>query len=87
MFVVSEDDSARARVQRLAAGAVSAFAGGGPRLVERLRGPEQALEAARRRLATGGPGADRPAAEWLLDNYYIVERTCRFVREEFPPAF
>ena len=66
---------------------MSAFAGGGPRLVERLHGPEQALGATHRRLAGGGPGADRPAAEWLLDNYYIVERAFRFVREEFPPAF
>jgi cyclic beta-1,2-glucan synthetase len=66
---------------------VSAFAGGGPRLVERLHGPEQALEATHRRLAGGGRGADRPAAEWLLDNYYVVERAFRFVREEFPPAF
>jgi cyclic beta-1,2-glucan glucanotransferase len=87
MLVPSDDDSPRARVRRLAAGGVSASAGGGPRVVERLRGPEQALEAAHRRLAAGGPGADRPAAEWLLDNYYIVERSCRLVRDEFSPAF
>ena len=27
------------------------------------------------------------AAEWLLDNYYIVERAFRLVRDEFPSEF
>ena len=58
-----------------------------PRLVDRLRGPEQTLAATSRRLAAGAPEADHPAAEWLLDNYYVVERAFRLVREEFPPAF
>jgi cyclic beta-1,2-glucan synthetase len=84
MFVVHND--ARAGVRLLAAGATSAFAGG-PRVVDRLDAPAQAIEAAHRRLGEGGPEADRPAAEWLLDNYYIVERAVRLVREEFPPAF
>ncbi|HSF02108.1 MAG TPA: hypothetical protein VLA62_03815, partial [Solirubrobacterales bacterium] len=44
-------------------------------------------DATYRRLAGGGPGAERPAAEWLLDNYYIVQRAFQFVREEFPLAF
>ena len=83
MVVVRDDD---VRVRLLAAGATSAFAGG-PRVVDRLDGPARALESALRRLGEGGPGADRPAAEWLLDNYYIVERAVRLVREEFPPAF
>ncbi len=61
--------------------------GKGVRLAERLRGPQEALDATYRRLAGGVPGADRPAAEWLLDNYYIVERAFQLVREEFPPAF
>ncbi len=64
-----------------------ASGGKGVRLAERLRGPQEALEATYRRLAGGAPGADRPAAEWLLDNYYIVERAFQLVREEFPPAF
>ena len=49
--------------------------------------PARILDEAYRRLAGGGPGADRPAAEWLLDNYYIVQRAVQLVREEFPPAF
>jgi cyclic beta-1,2-glucan synthetase len=84
--VVSDGD-ARERIRRLAASTGAASAAGGSHLADRLRGPQQALDAAYRRLAGGGPGADRPAAEWLLDNYYIVERAIRLVREEFPPAF
>ena len=80
------DGDARERIRRLASSAtVSARAG--PSLTERLRGPRHVLDATYRRLAGGGPGADRPAAEWLLDNYYVVERTFRVVHDEFPPAF
>ncbi|MBI2207665.1 MAG: cellobiose phosphorylase [Candidatus Rokubacteria bacterium] len=63
------------------------MATGGPRLADRLHGAQDTLDAAHRRLAGGGPGADRPAAEWLLDNYYVVERACPLGREEFPPEF
>jgi cyclic beta-1,2-glucan synthetase len=84
--VVSDGD-VRARVRHLAGGVRAAVAGDGPRLADHLRGPQHVLDAAYRRLAGGGPGADRPAAEWLLDNYYIVQRAFRLVREEFPPAF
>ena len=84
--MVSDGDDARERIRRLAASA-GAPSSAGSHLADRLRGPQQALDAAYRRLAGGGPGADRPAAEWLLDNYYIVERAIRLVREEFPPAF
>jgi cyclic beta-1,2-glucan synthetase len=83
--VVSDGD-ARERIRRLAASAGAASAGG-PHVADRLRGPQQALDAAYRRLAGGAPGADRPAAEWLLDNYYIVERAVQLVREEFSPGF
>jgi cyclic beta-1,2-glucan synthetase len=57
------------------------------RLADRLHDPQESLAAAYRRLASGSPGADRPAAEWLLDNYYIVEDAFRLVREEFPRGF
>ncbi len=81
------DRDAFERVRRLAASASVASRGKGVRLAERLRGPQHVLDATYRRLAGGAPGADRPAAEWLLDNYYIVERAFQLVREEFPPAF
>jgi cyclic beta-1,2-glucan synthetase len=84
---VASDGDVRERIRRLAASARAASAGDGPHLADRLRGPQQALEITYRRLAGGAPGADAPAAEWLLDNYYIVERAFELVREQFPPAF
>lgn len=81
------DGDARERVRRLAASAAGASVGDDACLADRLRGRQQALDATYRRLAGGAPGADRPAAEWLLDNYHVVERAFRLVREEFPPAF
>jgi cyclic beta-1,2-glucan synthetase len=86
MFAVSAED-ARERVRRLAGPALLPARRRDPLLVDRLRGPEQILAAASRRLAAGGPGSDHPAAEWLLDNYYVVERSLQLVREEFSPAF
>ena len=74
-------------MRRLAASAGAGSAGVGPRLADRLRSPQQALDATYRRLTGGGPGAGRLAAEWLLDNYYIVERAFELVHEQFPPEF
>lgn len=74
------------RVRRLAAAGAAPRGRHGPRLTDGLRRAQPTLESAYRRLA-GGSAADRPAAEWLLDNYYIVERAFRLVREEFPLAF
>jgi cyclic beta-1,2-glucan synthetase len=59
------------------------------RLVTRLRAPERALGAAYRRL-TELPRAviERSrAAEWLLDNHYVVQRALRGLKEEFPIGF
>ena len=84
--MVSHGD-ARERVRCLAAGAGAAGVGDRPRLADRLRGPQHALDATYRRLAGGATGANRQDAEWLLDNYYIVQRAFQFVREEFPLAF
>jgi cyclic beta-1,2-glucan synthetase len=84
---VVTDGDARDCVRRLAASAAGASVGDVARLADRLRGPQRTLDATYRRFAGGAPGADRPAAEWLLDNYYVVERTFRLVREEFPQAF
>ena len=57
----------------------------GRRVADRLRGAQQTLQAAYRRLAEASDGSI--AAEWLLDNYYIVERAFRLARDEFPPEF
>jgi cyclic beta-1,2-glucan synthetase len=77
----------RDRVRLLAQAEPSPATRGDPRLPDRLREPEQTIAAAWQRLAAGGPGAEQPAAEWLLDNYYIVERAFRQVREQLAWAF
>ena len=55
----------------------------------RLRENESALLAAYRDIAaaTGEGRAISPAAEWLLDNYHIVEEQIREIREDLPPSF
>ncbi len=55
----------------------------------RLRDNEAVLLAAYRDIAaaTGEGRAISPAAEWLLDNYHIVEEQIREIREDLPPSF
>src|SRR5580765_5664235 len=58
-------------------------------LVARLRDNEAALLAAYRDIAaTVSAGrVITPAAEWLLDNYHLVEEQIREIREDLPPSF
>ncbi len=58
-------------------------------LVVRLRHNEAALLAAYRDIAaTVSAGrVITPAAEWLLDNYHLVEEQIREIREDLPPSF
>jgi len=60
-----------------------------PPLRVRLRDNETVLLAAYRALAKAvGEARDvTPAAEWLLDNYHLVERQIREIREDLPPGF
>ncbi len=37
--------------------------------------------------AINGGGAVSPAAEWLIDNYHLVERQIREIRSDLPPGF
>ena len=55
----------------------------------RLRDNETVLLAAYRAIAAAiGEGrAISPAAEWLLDNYHLVEEQIREIREDLPPGF
>ena len=55
----------------------------------RLRDNESVLLAAYRAIAaaTGEGRAISPAAEWLLDNYHLVEEQIREIREDLPPSF
>ena len=58
-------------------------------LVARLRDNEAALLVAYRDIAaTVSAGrVITPAAEWLLDNYHLVEEQIREIREDLPPSF
>ena len=60
-----------------------------PRLAVRLGENESVLLGAYRAIAkAAGEGrAVTPAAEWLLDNYHLVEAQIREVREDLPPGF
>ena len=61
----------------------------GKSLVTRLRDNERVLLAAYRKIAAttveGQPGS--PAAEWLLDNFHLVEQQVREVRTDLPEAY
>ena len=60
-----------------------------PSLHARLRDNETVLLAAYRAIAaaTGEGRAISPAAEWLLDNYHLVEKQIREIRQDLPPSF
>jgi len=55
----------------------------------RLKDNESVLLAAYRAIAAAvGEGRPiTPAAEWLLDNYHLVEEQIREIREDLPPGF
>ena len=55
----------------------------------RLRANESILLSAYRDIAAavGAGRAITPAAEWLLDNYHLVEEQIREIREDLPPSF
>ncbi|HSC08815.1 MAG TPA: hypothetical protein VLD59_18475, partial [Steroidobacteraceae bacterium] len=55
----------------------------------RLKHNQSVLLAAYREIATAvGEGrAITPAAEWLLDNFHVVEEQIREIREDLPPGF
>src|ERR1700730_3312850 len=58
-------------------------------LAGRLRKNEAVLLAAYRAIAAavGENLPITPAAEWLLDNYHLVEEQIREIREDLPPSF
>jgi cyclic beta-1,2-glucan synthetase len=60
-----------------------------PSLHARLKDNESVLRAAHRAivLAVGEGRAISPAAEWLLDNFHLVEELIREIREDLPPGF
>ena len=58
-------------------------------LAARLKDNEAVLLAAYREIAntTRDGQATTPAAEWLLDNYHLVEEQIREVRDDLPPRY
>ncbi|MEO8018050.1 MAG: glucoamylase family protein [Pseudomonadota bacterium] len=72
-----------------AAQPVGSIPGFGRSLATRLRANEKVLLAAYRSIARAvdeGRGIT-PAAEWVLDNYHVVEEQIREIREDLPPQF
>jgi cyclic beta-1,2-glucan synthetase len=61
----------------------------GRSLKARLRNNERALLDAYRAIAAAVDGgrAITPAAEWLLDNYHLVEEQIREIRDDLPPGY
>jgi cyclic beta-1,2-glucan synthetase len=60
-----------------------------PSLARRINDNAKALRAAYHRLSTaaGAREAISPAAEWIIDNYHIVERQVREIRIDLPPGY
>jgi len=58
-------------------------------LSDRLKDNESVLLAAYRAIATAAAEGRpiTPAAEWLLDNYHVIEEQIREIREDLPPSF
>jgi cyclic beta-1,2-glucan synthetase len=61
----------------------------GQPLAKRLRDNSRVLLEAYRALATATHQVDpiTPAAEWLVDNFHVVEAQIREIRDDLPPAF
>ncbi|HSD42064.1 MAG TPA: glucoamylase family protein [Burkholderiales bacterium] len=61
----------------------------GRSLAARLKNNESALREAYRAIskAVGESRAITPAAEWLLDNYHLVEEQIREIRDDLPPGY
>jgi len=68
---------------------VTASPTAGKSLVARLIDNERVLLAAYKGMATAGHlgRPTTPAAEWLLDNYHLVEQQVREVRTDLPPGY
>ena len=75
--------------QALAMGHELAEGRGPDRLLQRLRHNEQILSATYQRLTqrTESDQAMPPAAEWLLDNFYIIKEQVRIARHDLPRSY
>ncbi len=57
-------------------------------LPDYLKAQEELFRAATRQLQSrSNPQSLSEAAEWMLDNFYLVQQSCRQIREDMPPSF
>ena len=85
---IVDDAVATEPLKRLAVAPIAEAGRVAPHVIDLVRGAREAIEHAYRRLReTGGEAVETPAAEWLLDNYHIVERAARLIRDELPREF
>src|SRR5207249_10456387 len=68
---------------------VTTPAGGGQPLLARVEDNARVLRASYRVIATAirEERAITPAAEWLVDNFHIVDEQLREIRDDLPPGF
>ena len=57
------------------------------RLLEQLEAQEKLLETAVTQFKGADGRSSSYAAEWMLDNYYVVQRAIRQIREDMPRGF
>jgi len=91
---IREDLSSAERMEEHArslarAQAVKPYRPPGSPLLDRLAANEASLIDSYRSICTAvdDKAAITPAAEWLIDNFYLVERQIREVRLDLPPAY
>ena len=80
-------DQMELHARRLAASHAISNARNGDQLLERLAENESLLVDVCKQLATQTSRHQIPAAEWLLDNFYLIEEQIRIARRHFPKGY
>ncbi len=76
------------RVRRVAQEHGSVGRGGGADVLGHLGGIATFLRTLRGSISSQANGSENPyAAEWLLDNFHIVDQSIRQVRQDMPPSY
>lgn len=76
------------RVRRVAQEHGSVGRGGGADVLGHLGGIATFLRTLRGSISSQADGSENPyAAEWLLDNFHIVDQSIRQVRQDMPPSY
>jgi cellobiose phosphorylase len=81
-------DQLKRHAQTIAAGHQLVSGGGANRLLKRLEHNERVLrDFNRATLAVNESRQITPAAEWLLDNFYVIEEQIQMARRHLPPGY